>query len=111
MSKGKEQEKAIDDMNELLREFEDGLKKDFPGKFPFDNQNLELLDIIVSANVCNYQAFNEAVAVVISPEKTPPELFSWVNALKEHPLIKDALPPHDKLVAKIRAKFFQSPKV
>ncbi|PON67059.1 S-crystallin [Trema orientale] len=108
VSKGEAQEKAIEDMIELLRVFENGIKNDFPGKLPFDDQNLELLDIIVSTNACNYQAFNEAVAVVMSPEKTPTEFFLWVNAFKGHPLIKDTLPPHDKLVAKMKRKFFQS---
>ncbi|KAL5553838.1 hypothetical protein UlMin_041239 [Ulmus minor] len=107
MSKGREQEKAIDDMNELLREFEDGMKRDFPGKFDFDDdaQNLGFLDIVVGTNAGNYKAFNEAVAVVMSPEKTP-QFWSWVNALKEHPLIKETLPPHDILVAKMREKFY-----
>ncbi|PON57584.1 S-crystallin [Parasponia andersonii] len=101
MSKGEAQEKAIEDMIEWNQER-------FLGKLPFDDQNLELLDIIVSTNACNYQAFNEAVAVVMSLEKTPPEFFSWVNALKGQPLIKDTLPPHDKLVAKMKRKFIQS---
>lgn len=111
-SKGEEQEKAIDGMNELIRVFEDGIKKDFPGKFPFSNgQTLGLLDIIVGANSCNYEAFHEAITVVISPEKkTPPHFLSWVNVLKEQPLIKETLPPHDKLVAKLRG-YSQSLKV
>ncbi|PON67060.1 S-crystallin [Trema orientale] len=111
ISSGKEQEKAIEDMNESLRVFEDGIKKDFPGKFPFNDQNLGLLDVIVGTSICNYQALNEAVTEVLSPEKTPAELLSWVNALKEHPLVKDTLPPHDKLVNKLRKKLFQSRKV
>lgn len=109
-SKGKEQEKAIDEMNELIRVFEDGIKKDFPGKFPFSNgQPLGLLDIIVAVNSCNYEAFHEAVAVVMSPEKTPPHFLAWANALKQHPLMKKTLTPHDKLVAKMREIYFQSP--
>ena len=111
MSKGKEQEKAIEDMNELLRVFEDGIKKDIMGKLSLNDQNLGLLEVIVGTNACTYQAFIEAGIVFMSPENTPPELFSWVNDLKEHPLIKDTLPPHDKLVNKIREKSFQSPKV
>lgn len=108
-SKGKEQEKAIDDANELIRVFEDGIKKDFPGKFPFsDGQPLGLLDIVVGAS-SNYEAFHEAVAVVWSPEKTPPDFLAWVNALKQHPLMKETLPLHDKLVAKMRERYFQTP--
>lgn len=111
MSKGLEQEKAIEDFIELLKIFEDGIKKKFLGNFPFisSSQTLDFLDIIVGSNLCSYPAINEAVAVILSPEKNP-ELFSWVNALRDHPLIKEMLSPHDKLVARIRERFSVSPK-
>ncbi|KAF4375233.1 hypothetical protein CsatB_018839 [Cannabis sativa] len=105
MSKGKQREKAIEEMNELLRVFIEGIMKDFPEKFPFDGQNLGLLEVIAGTNLCNYKAFNEAVAVAWSPEKTPPELLTWVNALNQHSLIKQTIPPHHKLVAAIMEKF------
>ena len=112
LSKGKEHEKAIEHMNVLVKVFQEGVERDFPEKSPFfKSETLGLLDIIVGANACNYKAFHEAVGVVLSPEKnTPPEFISWVNALKEHPLMKDTLPPHDGLVAKMREKFSLSPK-
>ncbi|XP_041016230.1 protein MRG2-like [Juglans microcarpa x Juglans regia] len=47
------------------------------------------------------EAFQEVVAVIFSPE-TNPTFWSWVTALKNHPLMKRMLPPHDKLVAKRR---------
>ena len=104
MSKGKEQEKAIEDVVESLRVFEEGMKKDFPGKFPFFNgETLGLLDITVASIACNYKAFHEVVSEVIS-HKQNPDFLSWVNALKEHPLVKETLPPHDKLVAKLRER-------
>ncbi|PON67058.1 S-crystallin [Trema orientale] len=111
MSKGLEQEKAIEDFIALLKMFEDGIKKDFPGKFPFfsSGQSLDFLDIIVGSNLCGYRAINEAVAVILSQEKNP-EIFSWVNALREHPLIKEIMSPHEKLVARIREKFSLSLK-
>ncbi|KAL7132853.1 hypothetical protein ABFS83_12G102800 [Erythranthe nasuta] len=31
--------------------------------------------------------------------------FSWIDGLRECPLMKETLPPHDKLVAKITEKF------
>ena len=90
-------------MNELFKVFQDGLERDFPGKSPFFNgETLGLLDIIVGTNACNYKVLHEVVdRDVLSPEnKTPPEFISWINVLKEHPLMKDTLPPHDKMVAK-----------
>ncbi|KAA8529429.1 hypothetical protein F0562_033772 [Nyssa sinensis] len=109
--KGKEQEKAIEDFSELLKVFEGGLEKDFPGLFQFsDRETLGYLDIVVGANACNYKAFDEAVAVIVNPEKHH-GFVSWVTALKDCPLMKETLPPHDKLVSKMREKYFQSPQV
>ncbi|KAG2702359.1 hypothetical protein I3760_06G085100 [Carya illinoinensis] len=73
----------------------------------FDGKNLGFLDIVVGTIACNYEAFHEAVAVIFSPE-TNPTFWSWVTALKNHPLMKEMLPPHDKLVAVMRQKYFQS---
>ncbi|OMO79039.1 hypothetical protein CCACVL1_13938 [Corchorus capsularis] len=70
----------------------------------FNGNNLGFLDIVVGPVSCNYQAFNEAVTVIFEPTKHP-TFFSWVTALKEHPLMKEILPPHDKMVAKYRQKY------
>lgn len=111
MCKGHEREQAIKEFNELLEVFDEGMKKDFPQEFPlFDGKSLGFLDIVVGMHFCNYEAFNEAVAVLITREKNP-EFLSWVNALKDHPLLKETLPPHDKLVAKMRERLSQSPSV
>ena len=57
----------------------------------------------------NYDGFHEVVAVVFSPEKNP-AIMAWFKALKNHPLMKEMLPPHDKLVAEMRGKYLgQSP--
>ena len=83
--------------------FEEGVKKDFNEKFQFFNgETLGLLDIVVAAASCTYKAFQEACDIeIFTPEKMP-NFFMWVNALKEHPLVKETLPPHEKLVAKIK---------
>nr|XP_023920054.1 glutathione S-transferase U2-like [Quercus suber] len=104
MSRGVEREKAIKEFNELLKVFEEGISKDFPEEFPFfEGKTLEYLDIVVGTTLCNYEAFHEVVAVVFSPEKNP-LIMAWVKALKNHPLMKEMLPPHDKLVDKMREK-------
>ncbi|XWS69717.1 hypothetical protein CRYUN_Cryun04dG0203000 [Craigia yunnanensis] len=109
LSEGKEREKAIEDYNELLKVIEEGIE-DFPTKYPFFNgHSLGFLDIIVGTIKCNYHVFHEAVTVIIEPTKHP-SFFSWVAALKEHPLVKEIPPPLDKLVEKLKEKYFQSPK-
>lgn len=113
-SKGKEREKAIEDLKELIRVFEEGMQKDFPDKFPFFNgETLGLLDIVVGANASNYKAAQEVIGsdVIGSESGKNSEFLKWVNALKEHPLIKDILTPHDKLVQKLKNKFLHSPQV
>ncbi|PSS28737.1 Glutathione S-transferase [Actinidia chinensis var. chinensis] len=109
-SSGKDQEKAIEECSELLKVFEEGLERDFPGKCPFfHGDNPGYLGIVVGANSCNYEAFNEAVRVMIDPEKHQ-AFVSWVAALKDHPLMKENIPAHDKVVAKIR-DYFNIPQV
>lgn len=108
-SRGKEKEKAIESFLELLKVFEEGIAKDFPEKLTFSNsQPLDFLDIVIGSSACNYEAYNEAVAVVVDPKRNP-LFFQWMTALKECPLMKESLPPHDKLVAKMKS--FQSPSV
>ncbi|KAF3431457.1 hypothetical protein FNV43_RR26188 [Rhamnella rubrinervis] len=102
-TKGKEQEKAIEDMVELIKVFEEGMKKDFPGKFPFFNGGTwGLVDIIVGSNACNYKVFHEVVSVVVISHENNHDFFKWVHALKDHSLMKETLPPHEKMVAKMR---------
>ncbi|KAM3706710.1 hypothetical protein ACB098_03G170400 [Castanea mollissima] len=105
MTRGEEREKAIKEFNELLKVFEEGINKDFPEEFPFlEGKTLGYLDIVVGTALCNYEAFHEVVDVVFSPEKNP-VIMAWVKALKNHPLMKETLPPHDKFVDKMREKY------
>ncbi|XP_034681950.1 glutathione S-transferase U10-like [Vitis riparia] len=109
-SKGKEQEKAIEDSLEVLKVFEEGIERDFPAKSPFLNGGtLGFLDIVVGSNASHFKAFNEVFAVVFDPEKNP-AFCSWVTAMKDCPLMKETLPPHDRLVAKLSKLFLQPPK-
>ena len=111
-SKGKEQEIAIEDSYEVLKVFEEGIEKDFPRKSPLilngDMFTLGFLDIVVGSSACNYKAVNEAVGVAQDPKKNP-AFWSWVIAMKACPLMKETLPPHDRLVAKIRSIFSHPP--
>ncbi|XP_062113920.1 glutathione S-transferase U10-like [Humulus lupulus] len=101
---GNEREKAVEELSELLKIFEEGIQRDFPRKLPFfDNENnVSFLGIVVNSYACVYPAFHETVAVIISPEKNPTFL-SWVNALRENPLVKDTLPDHHRLVRSLNA--------
>ncbi|GLT27838.1 hypothetical protein SLA2020_028090 [Shorea laevis] len=124
-SEGKEREKFIEDFQQLLKVFEEGIERDFQGQSPFLNGgNLGFLDLVVGTHACNYEAYHDSVAVVFEAEKNP-LFFSWLMALKDHPRVKETLPPSDKLatkfkevflppyskrIATIREKYLQSPK-
>ncbi|EEF39920.1 glutathione s-transferase, putative [Ricinus communis] len=109
-SKGKEQEKAIKEFSELLTVFEEGIERDFPKEFRYNGETLGFLDIVVGAHGCNFRAFEEAVTVVVDPEKHP-VIVSWIAAMRDCPLIRKTLPPHDKMVARLKEVFHQAPKV
>ncbi|XP_050277101.1 glutathione S-transferase U10-like [Quercus robur] len=101
-SKDKEREKAIEDLSQLLKVLEEGIEKDFPGQNPFFNgESLGYLGIAIGSNGCNYKAVNEVMYAVLISEKNP-KFLSWVNAMKNCPLVEETLPPHDKLVARLR---------
>lgn len=103
-SKPEAQEKTLKEVIEKLNMFEAGAKEFFPEGASFTNgENLGLLDILVSATFGPYKAHEEVLgAEVLTPEKTP-LLFSWITALNNHPLVKELIPPHDKLVGLLKS--------
>ncbi|KAK2969000.1 hypothetical protein RJ640_007865, partial [Escallonia rubra] len=102
-------EKAMENFSEVLSVFEEGIARDFPQRSPiFNGETLGFIDIMVASNSFNYRAFSEAVGVTFDQEKHS-AFFKWVHALQDCHLIKETLPPHEKVVGWIREKFF-SPK-
>ncbi|KAL5722766.1 glutathione transferase [Ranunculus cassubicifolius] len=99
---GEEKEKATEESNENACILEEGIKRDFIGKSPFfHGENLGYLDIVVGASSCSYMAMEEVVGVkLIDPDKFP-LYFTWVTAMKSHPVVKETLPPHEKLVQRM----------
>ncbi|KAM4110155.1 hypothetical protein ACJW30_03G173100 [Castanea mollissima] len=102
-AKGMEEiEKAIEELSQVLKVFEEGIEKDFPGQNPFFNgDSLGYLGISIGSHGCNYKAVQEIVDAVVISEKNP-KFLSWINALKNCPLMEETLPPHDKLVARFK---------
>uniref|UniRef100_A0A7N2LAX2 Glutathione S-transferase n=1 Tax=Quercus lobata TaxID=97700 RepID=A0A7N2LAX2_QUELO len=100
-SEDKESERAIEYSSQLLKVFEEGIEKYFPGQSPFFNgEILGYLGVVIGSLACNYQAVDEAIGVVLISEKNQ-KFLSWVNALKNYLLLEETLPPHDKLVARL----------
>ncbi|XP_028789500.1 glutathione S-transferase U10-like [Neltuma alba] len=106
LSRGEERKKAIENLNEMIRVFYEGVKKDFAEEFPYcEGKSLGLLDIAVGARACNYKVLNDALGMEVIQRHMNSEFLSWMDALKKHPLMKETLPPHEKLVAKFIEKF------
>ncbi|KAK4376700.1 hypothetical protein RND71_002996 [Anisodus tanguticus] len=101
-----EKDKAIEESNELLKVLEEGIAKDFPKRSPFLNgENPGILDVVIGSSACNAEAFNEAIGGRDLTLEKYQCLYELVIALKNIPMMKQLLPIHHDLVAKIRKKF------
>ena len=98
-SDGEEQEKAVKEFFERLSTLKEEIKNIFPeGIQVIDQKNVGLLDLVVVTTLSHYKAREECLGLkLIDPEMTP-LLFSWLTALLELPLVKEALPTHEKVV-------------
>ncbi|KAH0975697.1 hypothetical protein GBA52_017596 [Prunus armeniaca] len=99
-TEGETQEKALNEVYELLKVLEEGIKSFYPDGIPtFEAENLSLLEVVASSILCPFKAPEEILGIkVIDPEITP-LLFSWVEALRELPLVQETIPSHEKIVA------------
>ena len=101
---GEAQEKAVKEVSEKLSLLEEGIKSIFAEGVPIINQkNVGLLDIVIVSTFGSYKAQEEVLGLkLIDPEKTSPLLFSRLKALLELPVVKGALPPHEKVVGALK---------
>ncbi|XP_048136586.1 glutathione S-transferase U9-like [Rhodamnia argentea] len=78
---------------------EEGIKGSYPMGFPFINgDNMGLLYIFVCPILGPHKVLEEVLGIkFLDPEKYP-TVTSWVKALNELPLVREAMPPHEKLV-------------
>ncbi|XP_008239955.1 PREDICTED: glutathione S-transferase U10-like [Prunus mume] len=107
-SDGEVQEKAIKELLEKLKTFEEGMKEFFPDGIASieRTKNLGLLDIVLYSGFGAHKVPEEVIGTkIIDLEKTP-LIFSWLTALNELPLVKELTPPHEKLVAVLQ--FFRN---
>ncbi|KAH0975700.1 hypothetical protein GBA52_017599 [Prunus armeniaca] len=107
-SDGEVQEKAIKELLEKLKTFEEGMKEFFPDGIASieRSKTLGLLDIVLCSVFGPHKVQEEVLGVkIVDPEKTP-LIFSWVTALTELPLVKELTPPHEKLLALLQ--FFRN---
>ncbi|XP_059667875.1 probable glutathione S-transferase [Cornus florida] len=100
-SKDKEKEEAMEEAHELLKILENELK----GKRFFGGDDIGLVDI-----VANFIAFwagliQEVSGTELLTREKFPVLFKWIDEYVNCSVIKENLPPRDKLAAFFRARF------
>ncbi|XP_043724080.1 probable glutathione S-transferase isoform X1 [Telopea speciosissima] len=100
-NEGKEQEKGMEETWELLTILENELK----GKKFFGGDNIGLVDIAASFIAFWVEVLQEVVEIKLSDEDKFPTLHKWSEEFLSCEVVKECLPPKDKLFA-----FFQARK-
>ncbi|XVE56947.1 hypothetical protein DITRI_Ditri04bG0051900 [Diplodiscus trichospermus] len=97
---GETQEKGVRDMLEKLQVLEEGIKEFFPDGNPcIDSNNIGLLDLVFSSVFSHYEIQEEVLGIKIINIEKIPLVCSWLTALNQLTLVKESIPPHDKLAA------------
>ncbi|XP_030518478.2 glutathione S-transferase U10-like [Rhodamnia argentea] len=96
---GEAQARAVKEGHEKLAVLEEGIKGGYPGGSPFiSGGNLGLLDIVVCSILGAHKVHEEVLGVTYLDSEKYPRVTSWVKSLTELPLVKEAMPPNEKLV-------------
>ncbi|KAF9626156.1 hypothetical protein IFM89_031283 [Coptis chinensis] len=99
MSEGEEKAKLIKEYIENICVLEEGIKRDFSGKSPFLNgESPGYLDLVLGSSACSHRAIEEIVGAKLIMPEIHPLFFAWVTAMKNHPVVKETLPPHEGLL-------------
>ncbi|KAI8548349.1 hypothetical protein RHMOL_Rhmol07G0267100 [Rhododendron molle] len=95
---GEEQEKSAKEAQEILKTLESGLE----GKPFFGGETIGFVDIS-AAWIEIWTKINEEITnIKLVDEKTMPLLCVWFQHVLENPIIKECLPPREKLVEHIK---------
>lgn len=100
-SNGEAQEKNTNELLKKMDVFEEKMKNFFPEgtNKGFQNDNIGLLDILVTATLGPYKVQEEIAGVKILDPERHPFIYSWVTSLNQVPVMKEAAPPREKLLA------------
>ena len=96
--KGEEQERAVKEAHENLKILESGLE----GTRFFGGETIGFVDIAAGWIGCSVQMTGEIIGINLIDAETMPLLHSWFQDFLEIPLIKECLPPQDKLLEYIK---------
>ncbi|XP_031278252.1 glutathione S-transferase U10-like [Pistacia vera] len=99
MTDGEAQKRTSEEAFEKINVLEKGMKEYFSEVVPdVDDQNFGFLDILVCSVFCTQNVCEEVHGVKVLDPKRNPFLFSWVEKLNQHPIVKEIYPPYDQLI-------------
>ncbi|KFK41899.1 hypothetical protein AALP_AA2G186700 [Arabis alpina] len=90
--------KTAEEAQERFKVLEDGLKKHFPNKMTREDDDVGLLEIIITATFGNHKVYHEVIGVKIIDPVNTPALYNWIECLRELPVMKEVEIPRDRLV-------------
>jgi len=97
----KEREKAAEEASEILKFLEEELKE----KRFFGGESIGMVDIVASVIAFWLGVFEEASGVKLLTTEKFPKLCNWSHEFVSNGVIKENLPPRDKLIAYFRNRF------
>ncbi|XP_059427906.1 probable glutathione S-transferase [Corylus avellana] len=99
--KEKEHEKAVEEAPELLKFLEDELKE----KRFFGGESIGMVDIVANIIAFWQGIFEEASGVELLAKEKFPKLTNWSHEFVSNSVVKECLPPRDKVIAYLRKRW------
>ncbi|KAM6569687.1 hypothetical protein CsatB_017672 [Cannabis sativa] len=96
---GEAQQKAFMEVSHKLEVLEEGLKSFYPDCAQVDGASVGLVDLVMVCMFGGRKVQEEVLGINVIDHEKIPLVSAWITALGDIPLVKEALPPHDKLVA------------
>jgi len=97
----KEREKAVEETCEVLKFLEEELKE----KRFFGGESIGMVDIVANAIAFWLGVFEEASGIKLLKRENFPKLTNWRHEFVSNSVVKECLPPREKLIAYFRELF------
>lgn len=97
-----DQEKVVKEGKEQLKALENELKDKF-----FGGKTIGLVDLVGDFLAYWLLIIQEVVGLEVLNEEEFPKLFKWSHDFVSHGVVKENLPPRDKLIAYFKGYFIQ----
>ena len=97
----KEREKAVEEACEILKFLEEELKE----KRFFGGESIGMVDIVACIIAFWFGGFEEAWGTKLLTREKFPKLTNWSHEFVSNSVIKECLPPREKLIAHLLNRF------